>query len=86
VEYHGNLYFLSCSFDEGIDDYPEVYTVYRLPSDARQWIEKVSDWSDLPGKGVTVGQVRVADVRFDDTKRTAIEESVFNLLGIGVDE
>lgn len=85
VEYRGDLYFLSCLFDEEIDDYPEHFAVYRLPADANKWIEDVSNWSDLPSKGVCVGTIRVVDVRFDDTKRKSIDDRTLSFLSAGSD-
>lgn len=83
VEYRGDLYFLSCLFDEEIDDYPEHFSVYRLPEDANDWLDDISDWSDLTSKGVCVGTIRVADVRFDDTKRKSIDDRALNFLSAG---
>ena len=80
VEYREVIYFLSCTFDDAIDDYPDHFTVYLLPEGAKDWIEDLSDWSELPEKGVRVGTVRVVDTHFDDTKRKFIDESFFDFL------
>ncbi|MGQ0641015.1 MAG: hypothetical protein ACT4P6_09650 [Gemmatimonadaceae bacterium] len=67
------LYFL-CAFDEESDEYPEVFRVYRLPDDAVASVEHES-WMGLEEAGTFIGEVPVGRVRFDETRRAAIEES-----------
>jgi hypothetical protein len=58
------------SFDEGLDDYAPSYAIYRLPSNIippfpNTWPK----WEDLSARREPIGTVRVADVRFDPTRR-----------------
>lgn len=81
VEWRGDLYMLDSPFDEGQDDYTDVFTVYRLPADAREAVAEDS-WDDLPGSGVALGQIAVEEVQFDETRREAVSDELFRALGL----
>lgn len=79
VERRGHAFFFDCAFDELIDDYLDRYRVYRLASKSAQTLDTGS-WEGLAGDGTFVGELPASAVRFDDTKRTAIDDSVFDLI------
>ena len=79
VRHEGELYLFDCPFNEADDDYSASYAVYLLPELSPAEIE--SDWSALPGKAIRkVGDVAVADVRFDPTRRKAVGVEVFDTI------
>jgi hypothetical protein len=76
LERNGVELALDCPFDEGMDDYADHYQVYQLPTgtiDRLQRRELTVD--EAVGAGIAIGSVRVADVRFDETKRRLIDDS-----------
>ncbi len=81
VEREGVLYAFDCAFDDARDDYGTEYEVFRLPEAIRDVAaSRFTPWEDVLSAGQRVGRVPVACVRFDDTRRRAIDESVFDLL------
>lgn len=81
VEFRGHLYLFDCLFDRDLDDYEPEYAVYRLPDSLADDIDAIS-WTDLGHRGTKVGAVAVPKVVFDATKRAALHEGVFELLGL----
>lgn len=81
VEWRGDLYLLDSPFDEELDEYADVYTVYRLPADARDAVAEHS-WAALPQSGEAIGQIAVDDVQFDSTRRETVSEELFRTLGL----
>jgi hypothetical protein len=81
VEWHGDLYLLDAPFNEDLDNYADVFTVYRLPADARDAVAADS-WEGLPRSGETVGQIAVENVMFDSTRRKAVSDELFRTIGL----
>ena len=81
VEWRADLYLLDSPFDEALDDYADIFPVYRLPPDARGAVAEDS-WAALPPLGEVVGQISVGDVRFDSTRRKAMSDELFQALGL----
>lgn len=79
VEHDGSLFFFDGGFEERIDDYPESFRVYRVAPQPAEKLDAGS-WEDLPSLGTFVGEVPTNSVKFDDTKRAAIDDSIFDLL------
>jgi hypothetical protein len=77
VEHDGALYLFDGQFDQDLDDYPDKYGVYRLPDDLRPTVDTMS-WVDLAHHGEPVGTVPLAAVRFDATRRAAIDSEIFD--------
>lgn len=75
----GALYFFDCPFDDFLDEYPDLYDVYLLTTEAGPLPER-EDSSDLRRVDALVGRIPVSRVRFDQTRRAGIHESVFELL------
>lgn len=79
VRQAGQLFLFDCPFDHDLDDYPDHFTVYRLPDIADE--DTPDDWTTLPGRAVrTLGRVPTAAVRFDPTRRAAIDAATFDAL------
>lgn len=79
AEYAGAAYVFDWPFDERTDEYPEHYRVYRLPSDLSV-APDAGSWEELTRAGTLLGEVPVKAVRFDATRRAAIDDSVFGSL------
>jgi len=73
------VYVFDCPFDEAADEYPAHYRVYRLPSEMGAAADAGS-WEGLPRAGTFVGEVPVEAVRFDVTRRAAMDDTVFGAL------
>jgi len=71
VDYRGAQLLFDCPFDDAADDYSADYTVYRLPAEIEP--SAVASWYDLPALGIKVGTVPVSEVRFDSTRRQAVD-------------
>ena len=79
AEHGGRLYLFDCPFDETGEDYPESYQVFQMP--ALTDIDYAGSWADLWRKAVRkLGEVPVAAIRFDPTRRKAIGAEVFDIL------
>jgi hypothetical protein len=77
VRHEGTLYLFDCPFIEADDDYSTSYAVYLMPDLSPD--EYDEDWSALPRRAIRkIGDVVVADVRFDPTRRNAIGAEVFD--------
>lgn len=75
VRHSARLFLFDCPFDEAVEDYPDEYTVYELPFDADADLPK--DWTELPARAVArLSEVPVSAVRFDPTRRQAIDAAV----------
>jgi hypothetical protein len=68
-----------CPFLSDIEDYAEVYRVYLMPELREDEIPK--DWTTLAPRATRyLGEVPVAKVKFDPTRRQAVDAEVFDLL------
>lgn len=76
VEHSSSLYLFDCPFDETLDDYPESYQVFLMP--ALSEADFAGSWAGLWRRAVKkVGEIPVSAVRFDPTKRAAIDADTF---------
>ena len=81
MDHEGTAYFLECSFDEGVDEYPDDFAVYVLPpATARKARDPGASWIGLTRNGRLVGHVPVDQVHFDRSLRRLIRADVFALL------
>lgn len=79
ARYAGRLFLFDCPFSQDLDDYPDDYTVYELPFGADA--DLPTDWTTLVDRAIgRVGLVPVSAVRFDPTRRQAIDLAVFAAL------
>jgi len=79
VNYEGETYFFDCPFKDELDDYPDFFTVYRVPEEEIDKVETIS-WSDISTFARPIGIVKVKDVQFDETKRKFIADRVFEMV------
>lgn len=78
LRYKGKLLLLDSLFDDKLDDYPDSYSVYELPDAVESSLGNDS-WLFLENaKLVCVGQMPVNAVRFDSTRRKALDPSVLD--------
>jgi hypothetical protein len=79
VERGGTLFLFDCQFDDTIEDYPESYRVFRMPALTPADYER--SWADLWRRAdALVGEVPVAAVRFDPTRRAGIAANSFDAI------
>jgi hypothetical protein len=80
VTRHRNQTFLfDCPFRADTEDYAEVYKVYLMPDPRPEDLPK--DWTTLAGRATRyLGDVAVDKVRWDETRRHAIDAAVFDLI------
>jgi len=76
AEHDGSLYVFDCPFDEGADAYATSYAIHCVRAQTLANTVSMS-WSELVALGEPVGECKVADVRFDPTRRAGIDPSVF---------
>mgnify|MGYP001260955968 CR=1 FL=1 len=79
VQRNGDLYFFDCPFDPAVDDYPDEYTVYRLPEEFARDKDHIP-WDNPSASGKVVGRLPIAAVRLDPSKRVSVDDRIFELL------
>lgn len=80
VEHGGASYLFDCVFDEKTDDYPGTYQIYRLARDRLSAVDAPGSWAELAEGATHVGEIPTAAVRFDETRRQAVQDEVTNWL------
>lgn len=79
VNHRGTLYLFDCPFHQELDEYPDIYKVFVLPSDAGSDLS--GSWDDLASRATAyVGEVPVRSVQFDSTRRREIDANVIDEL------
>jgi hypothetical protein len=79
VRYHGQTLLFDCPFDEALDDYHDDYRVFVLPPLRDEELPK--DWTTLPARALGfLGQVPIARVMFDQSKRQSIDSAILDEL------
>lgn len=79
VDYLGRTYLFDCTFDEDLDDYPDVFEVFLMPPLTEE--EMAGSWADHWKKAIRkIGDVPVNAVQFDPTRRKTIHSGVFDRL------
>jgi len=79
ASYNGKQYLFDCPFDDELDDYPDSYRVYQLPTLSEEALQ--GSWEHLPElAALFVGVIPVAAVQFDPTKRERINTAIFREL------
>lgn len=72
--------FFECSFDDGTDDYGDKYAVFVMPDLDRD--VRFGSWADLSCRAVAhPGDVPIASVRFDETRRRMVDLDLIDGLG-----
>jgi hypothetical protein len=78
LRYKGKLLLLQSAFDAELDEYPDNYSVYLVPEEAEASLEE-SSWSFMERLNLArIGEVAVRDVKFDPTKRHALDASILD--------
>lgn len=73
--YDGVTFVFDASFDDGVDDYPDQYAIYTLPTVAAA--DLAGPWDALRSRAVRhLGTMPVSAVRFDPTRRQSIDRGV----------
>src|SRR4051794_1550118 len=79
VEDGGDLYLFDCRFDKDGEDYPESYEVFLMPALTKA--DYAGSWADLRQRAIKkLGGVPISSVRFDPTRRAAIDADVFDVI------
>ena len=81
VERGGRTYLLDSPFDDELSEYADDCSVYELPAAVAEQLDEIA-WTDLEHRGRLVGTVPTAQVRFDPTRRRALDSGVFDHLGL----
>ena len=72
-QHGGEWFFLSSSFDEEKDDYPDVYDVYLLPFRSEEEFQaNPYYWKDL-SNAVHLGEIPIKEVGLDETRGRSID-------------
>ena len=75
LRYHERTLLLQSPFDDNIDEYPNVYSVYQVP-DALSQSALGGDWTILDNAELRfVGEIPISTVAFDPTKRRTLDSS-----------
>jgi hypothetical protein len=79
VNWRDQTILFDCLFDESIEDYPDFYRVFIVPSFTAE--ELAGSWADLYEKAIKeIGVVPVQKVVFDPTRRKSIDATLLNEL------
>lgn len=79
VPYQGQWFLFDCLFDEASEDFPDCYRVYVIPQPSEE--ELAGSWDKLHEKAIRCsGEVPIARVRFDPSKRREIDTRVLDEL------
>lgn len=75
VRHGGRQYLFWREFDDALDAYPDAYRVFSLPGLSDEAIK--SSWLRIGSLATAfLGEVPVAEVKFDPTRRKEIESGV----------
>lgn len=85
MHHHGDTFVFDCPFDDDADEYREHYVVRRLDGYASAAVAQAS-WKGLSGLGSFVGQVATRLVRFDPTRRAAVDATILQHLKPSADQ
>jgi hypothetical protein len=73
VRYRERLFLLQSVFDDQLDEYPDSYSVCVLPESVEDSLNG-SSWEFFANTPVSsIGQIRIDSVRFDPSKRHALD-------------
>ena len=75
VKYHGRHFLFDGSFSDDLDEYPDQYEVFLMPS--LRDIELAGSWEHLKDRAIqSFGCVPITAVSFDPSKRKMIDASI----------
>jgi hypothetical protein len=80
LRHKGKLLLLQSAFNDTLEEYPNVYSVYELPESTEAMLTPES-WRFLEQTVLTlIGEIPVSAVRFDSTKRKTLDPSILDPL------
>ena len=75
LQYRDQTLLLRSPFDETLDEYSDVYSVYQVPETISQSVLS-GNWATLEGLELRlIGEIPISTVAFDPTKRRTLESS-----------
>ena len=75
LRYRGKTLLLQSPFDDTLDEYPEVYSVYEVPDTISQSVLE-GNWTLLKDADLRlVGEIAISTVIFDPTERRRLDSS-----------
>ena len=81
VEFDGESYLFECRLADDSAEYENHFSVYRVPDDVIDNIDKVS-WEEIGKQTAAVGRVKTRSIEFDPSKRQSINRRVFQFIDI----
>lgn len=80
LRYRNTLLYLQSTFDDKLDDYPDNFSVYKLPASAEASVQQGS-WDFLNSPEITnIGEVPIKQVVFDPSMRKELDPSCLDSL------
>jgi hypothetical protein len=77
VWHAGRQYLFLREFNDALDDYPDTYQVFSLPGLSDEVLE--SSWRSIKSLATEfLGEVLIAEVKFDPTRRKEIATGVID--------
>ena len=77
VPYQGIWFLFECPLDEAVEDFRDSYRLYVIPQGSEE--ELAGSWDRLHEKATQYsGEVAVAQVHFDSSKRREIETKILD--------
>ncbi len=78
VRYCDRLLLLQSTFDAELDEYPEHYSVYLLPDQVEESLQR-SSWTFLENIPLaSIGSIPIEAIQFDYTTGPKLDPSVFD--------
>ena len=73
LRYRGKALLLESPFDENLDEYPDDFAVYELPSETEWSAETRGSWIPEGTQRTLIGHIPVSAVMFDSTMRKTLD-------------
>lgn len=78
LRYRGKALLLESPFDEDLDEYPDDFAVYELPSQTEWSAETLGSWIPEGTPRTLIGHIPISAIRFDPTKRETLDADCIN--------
>ena len=75
--YRGRLVYMESYFDEELDEYPSIYSVYVYPETV-EYPSAESPWAFKDSPATFIGEIPIRDVLFDPSKRKELDATVLD--------
>jgi hypothetical protein len=80
LKYRDTWLFLYSEFVENLDEYSDIYAVYRLPTSVGPRLEKESWGFVFDMMLECIGSIKVQDISFDETRRKMLDPKCLDSL------